>query len=175
MKHRWNIEKNEWEKMEQEEESEEDDNTTEEEKKKRRYRKRLAAPGWEKRSSNYSKDPVSGATTYKDENDGVVYEWDVDKKAWFPKMDEDFMAMYQLSYGFTKDGVPQPTVPDPEEESKKELVVVPAKKKAKTAESEAKWFEEDETTVKKVYVSGLPTDITAVSYTHLTLPTNREV
>jgi len=160
VKHRWNIEKNEWEKMEEEEESEEDDNTTEEEKKKRRYRKRLAAPGWDKRSSNYSKDPVSGATTYKDENDGVVYEWDVDKKAWFPKMDEDFMAMYQLSYGFTKDGVPQPTVPDPEEESKKDLVVVPAKKKAKTAESEAKWFEEDETTVRKVYVSGLPTDIT---------------
>ena len=33
---------------------------------------------------------------YKDQNDGMVYEWDSAKKAWFPKIDEDFMAQYQV-------------------------------------------------------------------------------
>ena len=34
----------------------------------------------------------------------MVYEWDAAKNAWFPKIDEDFMAQYQMNYGFTKDG-----------------------------------------------------------------------
>lgn len=37
--------------------------------------------------------------TYTD-NEGVKYFWDVDKSAWFPKIDDDFMARYQMSYGF---------------------------------------------------------------------------
>lgn len=47
-------------------------------------------------------DPVTGKTTYRDEKDGLTYEWDEAKKAWFPALNEDFMAMYQLNYGFTK-------------------------------------------------------------------------
>lgn len=31
--------------------------------------------------------------------DGTVYEWDVEKKAWFPKIDTDFIAQYQMNYG----------------------------------------------------------------------------
>jgi HIV Tat-specific factor 1 len=45
---------------------------------------------------------VTGKITYKDEKDGLTYEWDEGKKAWFPALGEDFMAMYQLNYGFTK-------------------------------------------------------------------------
>ena len=41
---------------------------------------------------------------YKDTNDGMVYEWDKAKNAWFPRIDEDFMAVYQMNYGFTPDG-----------------------------------------------------------------------
>ncbi|ESO11520.1 hypothetical protein HELRODRAFT_108808 [Helobdella robusta] len=41
--------------------------------------------------------------TRKDE-DGTVYEFDPVKKAWFPKIDEDFIAKYQLSYGASADG-----------------------------------------------------------------------
>uniref|UniRef100_A0A182YPV3 RRM domain-containing protein n=1 Tax=Anopheles stephensi TaxID=30069 RepID=A0A182YPV3_ANOST len=40
-----------------------------------------------------------GVHTYKDK-DGAVYFWDDERKAWFPKVDDDFMAMYQLNYGF---------------------------------------------------------------------------
>lgn len=51
--------------------------------------------------------PKSGAVygfeddthTYTDE-EGVKYFWDKEKKAWFPKIDDDFMAQYQMNYGF---------------------------------------------------------------------------
>ncbi|KAK2151673.1 hypothetical protein LSH36_355g01035 [Paralvinella palmiformis] len=31
--------------------------------------------------------------------DGTVYEYDIAKKAWFPKIDADFIARYQMNYG----------------------------------------------------------------------------
>ncbi|XP_011664875.1 HIV Tat-specific factor 1 homolog [Strongylocentrotus purpuratus] len=40
---------------------------------------------------------------YTDPNDGTMYEWDPEKKAWFPKVDENFIASYQASYGVTTD------------------------------------------------------------------------
>ncbi len=52
----------------------------------------------------YSTDPETGAQLYKDTVDGMVYEWDKAKNAWFPRIDEDFMAVYQMNYGFTPDG-----------------------------------------------------------------------
>lgn len=36
--------------------------------------------------------------TYADE-DGVIFFWDTTKNAWFPKIDDDFMAKYQMGYG----------------------------------------------------------------------------
>ncbi|XP_062610063.1 17S U2 SnRNP complex component HTATSF1-like, partial [Saccostrea cucullata] len=39
-----------------------------------------------------------GALTKTDE-DGTVYDWDEEKRAWFPKIDEDFIAKYQMNYG----------------------------------------------------------------------------
>ena len=33
--------------------------------------------------------------------DGTVYDWDAEKKAWFPRINEDFIAQYQMSYGTT--------------------------------------------------------------------------
>lgn len=41
----------------------------------------------------------SGDRTYTDK-DGAVFFWDVSKSAWFPKIDDDFMARYQMNYGF---------------------------------------------------------------------------
>ena len=49
---------------------------------------------------------------YKDPNDGMTYEWDTKKRAWFPRINEDFLAQYQMNYGFTKDGVAEPTKPE---------------------------------------------------------------
>ena len=104
-------------------------------------RKRRAAPGWGKQGK-YETDPSTGEQLYRD-GSGMLYEWDAEKKAWFPRIDDDFMAQYQMNYGFTKDGVAEPTRPDepkPEEEGE------PKAKKAKGAAepAKAKWFEEDE-------------------------------
>ena len=57
-------------------------------------------------------DFFSGAQMYKDPNDGMTYEWDTKKRAWFPRINEDFLAQYQMNYGFTKDGVAEPTKPE---------------------------------------------------------------
>ena len=76
------------------------------------------------------------------------------------------MANYQINYGFTKDGVAEPTRPS-EEEPKPTVVPEPvdAKKKKKTeAEKEAAWFEEEESKSTKVYVSNLPSVITEESF-----------
>eukprot|EP00095_Tigriopus_kingsejongensis_P010972 maker-scaffold270_size230592-snap-gene-1.22 protein:Tk10972 transcript:maker-scaffold270_size230592-snap-gene-1.22-mRNA-1 annotation:"hiv tat-specific factor 1-like protein" len=75
---------------------------TEAEQKERAYRQRRAQPGWGQKS-NYLKDPETGAELYRDAQDGMLYEWDREKNAWFPRIDEDFMAQYQLNYGFTPD------------------------------------------------------------------------
>ena len=37
------------------------------------------------------------------------YEWDLDKKAWFPKITEDFIATYQANYGFSNIGASSST------------------------------------------------------------------
>lgn len=41
----------------------------------------------------------NGDRIYTDK-DGVVFLWDASKSAWFPKIDDDFMARYQMNYGF---------------------------------------------------------------------------
>ena len=109
-------------------------------------RKRKAAPGWGKQGK-YETDPSTGEQLYRD-GTGMLHEWDKEKKGWFPRIDDDFMAQYQMNYGFTKDGVAEPTRPDepkPEEEEE------PKAKKAKVAEpAKAKWFEEDEAKTTKV-------------------------
>ncbi|KAJ8955958.1 hypothetical protein NQ314_006807 [Rhamnusium bicolor] len=94
------------------------------------------------------------------DNDGIKYFWDKDKNAWFPKVDEDFMARYQMSYGFIDNT-------KLEVEKSKELSVktelkekTPIKLKGeKRKASEPTWFEVDETQNTNVYVSHLPTDI----------------
>lgn len=52
--------------------------------------------------------------TYTDA-DGVKFFWDKEKNAWFPKINDDFMAQYQINYGFidntsTKEIEPQQRV-----------------------------------------------------------------
>jgi len=167
-KHKWNLETNQWDKVDNDaipddDESEEDENATDEEKKARQYRKRKAAPGWDK--TNYSKDPVTGVTTYTDPSDGVVYELDQAKNAWFPRLDEDFMAAYQINYGFTADGKAEPTKPS--EEAPKVAPEPVVKKPKGTTDEPAKWFDEDSAKSTKVYVSNLPTSINEESFVEL--------
>lgn len=175
VKHKWDLESEKWVVCEEseksketskeesqkstkessEEESEEDENTTDEQRKERMFRKRKCQPGWTK--LNYFTDPESGAQMYKDPNDGMTYEWDTKKRAWFPRINEDFLAQYQMNYGFTKDGVAEPTKPEeisPEDLAKTTETGQPIAKKAKN--EKAQWFDQDSDKSTKVYVTGLP-------------------
>ncbi|XP_076277446.1 RRM1_TatSF1_like and RRM2_TatSF1_like domain-containing protein barc [Lasioglossum baleicum] len=98
--------------------------------------------------------------TYTDPNDGSVYFWDKEKNAWFPKVDDDFMARYQMSYGFTEpSGSASTPTEQPEQSAKvdKEKKKLDAKRKAQEPPT---WFEVDEAHNTAIYVSGLPLDIT---------------
>lgn len=50
-------------------------------------------------TGSVSSEIVDGVHQYTDA-DGATFFWDTDKNAWFPKIDDDFMAKYQMSYGF---------------------------------------------------------------------------
>ncbi|BFF99197.1 HIV Tat-specific factor 1 homolog [Drosophila madeirensis] len=128
-----------------------------------------------------------GERTYTDK-DGTVYLWDAEKSAWFPKIDDDFMAQYQMNYGFIDN-----TSAGEKEKADKEAAEVKRKEeelKRMTAEAEAamardesgaaatalgkrkapeppKWFEMDPSQNTKVYVSNLPLDITKEEFAEL--------
>ncbi|XP_029158676.1 HIV Tat-specific factor 1 homolog [Nylanderia fulva] len=106
--------------------------------------------------------------TYTDPTDGSAYFWDKEKNAWFPKVDQDFMAKYQMSYGFTDISAPQPNPSEPNQSQKakeeKEQRRIEAKRKAQEAPT---WFEVDEAHNTAIYVSGLPLDITMKELTEL--------
>ncbi|XP_030601906.1 17S U2 SnRNP complex component HTATSF1 [Archocentrus centrarchus] len=133
--------------------------------------------------------------TYTDPEDGTVYDWDREKKAWFPKITEDFIAAYQSNYGFpqeaapdankaalssTKPAAPGPDSKPPEKPSEKEKPVDPtpdsvsdqqsakeAKQKGEKRKAEPGWFDIDESKNTNIYVSGLPPDITSEEFVEL--------
>ncbi|XP_016934246.2 17S U2 SnRNP complex component HTATSF1 [Drosophila suzukii] len=128
-----------------------------------------------------------GERTYTDK-DGVEFFWDAEKSAWFPKIDDDFMARYQMNYGFIDN-----TSAGEKEKAEKEAAEAKRKEEEltrMTAEAEAamsrdnaastaaptgkrkiqeppKWFEMDPSQNTKVYVSNLPLDITMDEFADL--------
>ncbi|KAH0520170.1 HIV Tat-specific factor 1-like protein [Microtus ochrogaster] len=54
-------------------------------------------------------DPSGETDSLGQPPDDTPYEWDLDKKAWFPKITEDFIATYQANYGFSSDGASSST------------------------------------------------------------------
>jgi len=113
-----------------------------------------------KSSINYSFE--DDTHTYTD-SDGTKFFWDKEKNAWFPKIDDDFMARYQMSYGFDKDtGAPKEPEPEPgpvqKSEPEKDVKTQPPQGE-KRKPSEPTWFEVDEEQNTNVYVSNLPLDI----------------
>ncbi|XP_010901301.2 HIV Tat-specific factor 1 isoform X1 [Esox lucius] len=120
--------------------------------------------------------------TFVDPEDGTVYDWDHDKKAWFPKITEDFLAAYQANYGFTKDGEHDPNAacaaetdtqgkPEgktAEKSADKEQAKESKKEKAEKRKAEAAaWFDVEMDKNTNVYVSGLPPDITTEEFVEL--------
>ncbi|XP_053683240.1 HIV Tat-specific factor 1 homolog [Sabethes cyaneus] len=119
----------------------------------------------------------NGVHLYTDK-DGAIYFWDEAKKAWFPRVDDHFMAVYQLNYGFidnTSDGKPdEPTAAvEPEqkesqqsEETDEESSKVKGKKR-KAPPEPPKWFDLKPEHNTKMYVSNLPLDITEEEFGEL--------
>lgn len=117
-----------------------------------------------------------GLRTYTDK-DGVVFFWDTEKKAWFPKIDDDFMAAYQMNYGFIDNKTVEPDILDEDDEEvqkemrkeylrkleEEEQKVACVKRKAEPP----KWFEIDPENNTKVYVSNLPKEVTDDEFTEL--------
>ncbi|KXJ83071.1 hypothetical protein RP20_CCG009203 [Aedes albopictus] len=116
-----------------------------------------------------------GVHHYRDK-EGMVHFYDEEKKAWFPKVDDDFMARYQLSYGFgdgnegkesftkEEDEIPEDSE---EEEPMPEEPPKPQGKKRKAPPEPPKWFELKPEHNTKVYVSNLPLDITEEEFGEL--------
>uniref|UniRef100_A0A667ZPW8 17S U2 SnRNP complex component HTATSF1 n=1 Tax=Myripristis murdjan TaxID=586833 RepID=A0A667ZPW8_9TELE len=136
-------------------------------------------------------DPYS----YTDPEDGTVYDWDHDKKAWFPKITEDFIAAYQANYGFTQEGEPDasapavssadPAAPAPDSKApaqdslrepaqtqtqnpdQNQTSAKEAKQKGEKRKAEPGWFDVDKDKNTNVYVSGLPPDISTEEFVEL--------
>ncbi|XP_054852868.1 HIV Tat-specific factor 1 [Eublepharis macularius] len=118
----------------------------------------------------------SDAFTYKDPADGTEYEWDSSKKAWFPKVTEDFLATYHANYGFPTDSSDNSSASvtktdiKPSVDSKMAGVQQPVeqkvsqqtepKQKGEKRKPEAGWFHVEEQKNTNIYVTGLPPDIT---------------
>lgn len=109
--------------------------------------------------------------TYTDA-DGTKFFWDKDKHAWFPKITDDFMAQYQMSYGFSeeKTAAPaeekikqEPKITEKPETSEKTEEIKGVKRKPSTPT----WFEVDDNQNTKVYVSNLPEEYTEEEFVDL--------
>ncbi|KAL7979561.1 hypothetical protein Chor_004719 [Crotalus horridus] len=112
--------------------------------------------------------------TYTDPADGTQYEWDREKKAWFPKITEDFLATYHANYGFpTESSNTSASVAKTESKAAldsktakpSQLLPTDLKQKGEKRKAEAgkglrRWFHVEEQKNTNVYVTGLPPDIT---------------
>uniref|UniRef100_G1QAP8 17S U2 SnRNP complex component HTATSF1 n=2 Tax=Myotis lucifugus TaxID=59463 RepID=G1QAP8_MYOLU len=121
------------------------------------------------------KDPSRETNSFRQQPDDTPYEWDLDKKAWFPKITEDFIATYQANYGFPNDGVSSSTanVQDVSsrlaEETPERKTSEPSdpKNRGEKRKAELGWFHVEEDRNTNVYVSGLPSDITLDEFIQL--------
>ncbi|XP_064422632.1 HIV Tat-specific factor 1 isoform X2 [Latimeria chalumnae] len=122
---------------------------------------------------NVGRDDYNNPRTYTDQSDGTEYEWDHDKKAWFPKLTEDFLAAYQATYGFnTEDGASanahtsqtesmpssESSIQKPTDNGAPPSEQKEAKQKGEKRKAEPGWFEVEEKKNTNVYVSDITSD-----------------
>lgn len=119
---------------------------------------------WQHRPIKYELEEDTHVYTDKD---GVKYFWDKQKSAWFPKVDDEFMARYQLNYGFVEPPAETPTVESKSDDDASKEEDTGKVKGEKRKASEPTWFDLNETENNKVYVSNLPTDITEEEFIDL--------
>lgn len=132
--------------------------------------------------SEVTTNVVDGVHTYTDK-DGATFFWDDKKNAWFPKIDDDFMAIYQMNYGFVdnsssgdaarKESDIAKLANEVEEEEEVDVAAdndetkTKPTNKRKNAQESLQWFELPPEQNTKVYVSNLPDDITEEEFTEL--------
>ncbi|XP_046529536.1 17S U2 SnRNP complex component HTATSF1 [Equus asinus] len=127
------------------------------------------------KDDNSQKDPGGETEAFGQQPADTPYEWDLDKKAWFPKITEDFIATYQANYGFSNDGASSSTanVQDVStraaEEPPQRKTPEPSdpKKRGEKRKADSGWFHVEEGRNTNVYVSGLPPDITVDEFIQL--------
>ncbi|XP_005358554.1 HIV Tat-specific factor 1 [Microtus ochrogaster] len=120
-------------------------------------------------------DPSGETDSLGQPPDDTPYEWDLDKKAWFPKITEDFIATYQANYGFSSDGASSSTanvqdtnIKTVEEPPQREIPeATDSKKRGEKRKADSGWFHVEEDRNTNVYVSGLPPDITVDEFIQL--------
>ncbi|KAF7489513.1 HIV Tat-specific factor 1 -like protein [Sarcoptes scabiei] len=134
------------------------------------------------------KESNTDVTTSNYSIDGTQYEWDAQKKAWFPKINDDFIAVYLSQYGQfdqtsvdnkfdaitnvisseTRNEDPEKIVEIDQSDSKNESNIdkepqssaQTLNRKRKNEQQPPQWFEIEEKHNTNVYVSNLPMDIT---------------
>ncbi|XP_047526036.1 HIV Tat-specific factor 1 homolog [Pieris napi] len=94
------------------------------------------------------------------DSDGSKFFWDALKKAWIPKVDDDFLALYQMSYGFVDNVKPKDVLEEKPKTEKKQEANLKRK-------NEPQWFDPSDQNNTKVYVSNLPLDTTEDEFVDL--------
>ncbi|XP_063089446.1 17S U2 SnRNP complex component HTATSF1-like [Cavia porcellus] len=121
------------------------------------------------------KDPSGETESFGQQPADTPYEWDLDRRAWFPKITEDFIATYQANYGITSDRasgspehVPHTSMRTAEEPpQRKTPEPTDPKKRGEKRKGDSGWFHAEEDSNTNVYVSGLPPDITVDEFIQL--------
>lgn len=110
-------------------------------------------------------------STYVDPNDGTVYEWDSVKRAWFPKVDDNFIAAYQANYEYRDEetaGTQSTTDTSQQNSTTAQVEQAESERNLKRkANNEPAWFEIDDAHNTNVYVSGLSVDTTEEEFIEL--------
>lgn len=117
---------------------------------------------WSQDTNTWATKDEDTSRVYSYEDDTHVYTeadgsksfWDEEKKAWIPKVDDDFLAFYQMSYGFIEN-----KAEEKKDETVKEVQKKPDNTPGLKRKVEPTWFEQSEEKNTKVYVSNLPLDI----------------
>uniref|UniRef100_A0A8C3QW83 17S U2 SnRNP complex component HTATSF1 n=1 Tax=Cyanoderma ruficeps TaxID=181631 RepID=A0A8C3QW83_9PASS len=140
------------------------------------YRQLQLQQQYEAKPAEGEGEGESDPFTYVDPADGAAYEWDLEKKAWFPKITEDFLATYHANYGFHADETDTSSASGTATESKQPVSSKTSgtqpsvnetgqkqtdpKQKSEKRKLEPGWFHVEEDRNTNVYVTGLPPDIT---------------
>ncbi|KAI5940064.1 HIV Tat-specific factor 1 [Manis javanica] len=121
------------------------------------------------------KDLGRQTDSFRQQPSDTPYEWDPNKKAWYPKITEEFIATYQANYSFSSDGAPSSTVnvqnisalTAEEPPQRKSPEPSDSKKRGEKRKAKSGWFHVEEDRNTNVYVSGLPPDITVDEFIQL--------